>query len=326
MAVVMAANSAGEFAAMLDVEKLNRQKQDLELRSTAQRYRYIRNVVILLIICLSAVLLMLARWYRLGRRLARSREELLVKNDALIESRAEAMAAREQAELASGMKSVFLRNITHEIRTPLNAIVGFSHLIAEASSPESDIHQYADIIKDNNALLLKLIEQVLDLSDLDSGRTLKLVPTDIDECCKNAIARAGVCLKPGVEMEMIPYRKPLKALANGERVEQILHNLLQNACEATAEGKVTLACKLLKESSQIVFTVTDTGTGIPADMREEIFDRFVKLDEFKLGSGLGLSLSRLLAKHMGGSLVVDENYVGGARFVFTLPYSADLQE
>ncbi len=318
--LVRAQTSAGEFAAMLDVERLNSQKQELELQAREQKFHYISILSVVLIICLGGVSLLFVRWYRLGRRLELSQKELLQKNEALVESRAEALAASERAELANRMKSVFIQNMTHEIRTPLNAIVGFSRLISEIASQDSEMRQYTEIIENNNYNLLKLIDQVLDLSDLESGKGVELAPVNIESCCRDAVKEARIHLNEGVKMEFIPPDAPIRSVTDGKRVEQILLNLLQNACRATATGKITLACALEGDPSRVVFSVTDTGIGIPEDKREEIFARFMKLDDFSQGSGLGLSICRMLAEKMGGSLIVDETYTRGARLILTIPY------
>ncbi len=318
--VVNEVNASGEFSALLDVEKLHAEKNELALQAKESQLRYIRNIILLLAVCLGVLAAFLYRVSRLNKQLKSSETQLIQKNASLTESEEKLSVAKEAAEQASAMKSIFIRNMTHEIRTPLNSIVGFSQLLAEMLGPESEGRQYVSIIMENNRTLLKLIDDVLDMSDLDAGKVMDLADVDVNLCCSDSMKAIQPYLQPGVKLDFLPGCEEFIAYSNGERISQVLFNLLHNAAKATSRGGITLTCDLSENRRRIVFTVTDTGPGIPADKREEVFQRFVKIDNFAQGSGLGLAICRLLAQKMGGDLTLDADYTTGCRFVFTLPY------
>ena len=234
---------------------------------------------------------------------------------------AQLVEAKDKAEEADMLKSKFLANMSHEIRTPLNAIVGSSELIVTSYKelPEDEINNISGLIAQNTQLLLKLINDVLDFSRIESNR-VQLNPERVELV---GLARSLIQtetqsnLKNGVKLRFITSYEELWYMIDVRYLQQVIINLLNNAIKFTDEGTVTL--ELQKEKSEIVFSVTDTGIGIPLEKQKLVFRRFEKLDEFKQGTGLGLSICQTIIEKMGGRIFVDPEYRSGARFVFTLP-------
>ena len=312
--------TAGEFAAMLGVERLNLEKSELQQQMQQRDLANKQRIIIFLIALLSLGFIIFYREHLLNGRLRISQKQLSEKNNELLCSQEELKYAKEQAEDGSRMKSEFIQNMSHEIRTPLNSIVGFSQILSSYFSDNDDTKEYAHIIEQNSTNLLQLVNDVLDLSYLDGEREIPAQTiADITGVCQTCIDQVRFKLKPDVQLIFIPERENFTMQTNPDRISQILMNLLQNAAKFTQEGSVTLTYHIREEEKVILFSVTDTGIGIPADKQEAVFERFTKLDSFVPGTGLGLSISRLIAEKMGGSLLIDSTYTTGCRFILTLP-------
>lgn len=228
--------------------------------------------------------------------------------------------AKEEAEESNRIKSAFLANMSHEIRTPLNAIVGFSNVLVGDDATSEEKAQYCDIIQKNSDLLLHLINDILDISRMESGR-IKFVEEECDvvELCQTALSTAEYARRT---QAIYQFQTPVSSLilkTDAQRLKQVLINLLSNAGKFTPSGFIRLAIKVNKEDNCLEFSVTDTGCGIPAGKSERIFERFEKLNEYSQGTGLGLSICKLIVENLGGKIWVDKNYKEGARFVFTHP-------
>lgn len=257
---------------------------------------------------------------RYAYRTRKLKEDLQKERNVLIETTDKLRISKEQAEEANRMKSAFVANISHEIRTPLNAIVGFSDLLEDAE--EGERKEFIGIIKNSSDLLLGLVNDVLDLSRLDSDTfTLSLKECNIYTCCRNAQMSMQQKVMPGVTMTLTCSDKDFVMMTDALRLQQLLLNLLTNATKCTEQGEINLDYQVDREKQQVVFSVTDTGCGIPPDKQESIFNRFEKVDEFKQGAGLGLSICRTIADHFGGTLTVDPDYTQGARFIFVHPFA-----
>lgn len=297
-----------------------KEKQSLELTYQAEQLSVKQRLIvsfILLSLMLSALLYILIWFYHRAHRL---KNELLKEKNSLLESEKLLRTATEKAEGANQKKTAFIASISHEVRTPLNAIVGFSELLLDDTHTEDEKKEFAAIVNNSSELLLNLVNDVLDLARLESGRSQFLFKqTDLVVCCQKALESIEHRIKPGVRLTFSPPSSTYYLHTDGLRIEQLLVNLLSNAAKFTQTGEIHLDFRVERPQRQVVFSVTDTGCGIPLGMKEQIFGRFEKLDEFKQGTGLGLSICRIIAERLNGSIFVDASYTGGARFVFIHP-------
>ena len=235
----------------------------------------------------------------------------------------ELIQAKEKAEESDRLKSAFLANMSHEIRTPLNAVVGFSSLLAETDEAELR-HVYMSLVQENNELLLNLISDILDISKIEAGMIdLVMGRVDVPQLCREVIATFSHKKRDSaVELRFDENSPQIVIDADKNRIVQVLSNFLTNALKFTTKGSITLSY-LLEDESQVRFCVTDTGKGIPDEQKHEIFNRFVKLDSFVQGAGLGLSICQSLVKRMGGKIGVESREGEGSCFWFTHPYVPD---
>ena len=234
----------------------------------------------------------------------------------------ELLTQRKRAEESDRMKSAFLANMSHEIRTPLNAVVGFSEALMDESMAAEDRQPFLDIIRNNNALLLQIINDILELSRLDAGMSeFHFAETDIAALISEVGSVHARNMKPEVQLiTQIPDRA-IQVTTDANRVKQVLHNFMTNAMKFTDAGSITL--KVEEGSEFLTFSVTDTGRGIPENKLDAIFNRFEKLDQFAQGTGLGLSICSSIAKRLGGKITVTSREGEGSTFSFTIPYRAE---
>ena len=308
--------ATGEFATMLNLQQLTAEKGRLEKISQEKQLQNTRIILFSVIGILCVVIVFLWQQRKLNAKLEKSRDKLDEKNRILIEAKEELHKAKEIAEQSNWLKTMFIQNMSHEIRTPLNSIVGFSGVLVDMLDDKEDIGQYVALIESNSKLLLKLVGDILDISILDSEVEIKHNAVDVNACCQASIDAAGTLFSPGIKLIFKPTCDELIINSNYNYIVQVLDNLLSNASKFTHEGSVTLAYETRKETNQLIFTVTDTGIGIPIDEQEHVFERFVKLDNFSQGAGLGLSICRIVAERLGGFLIIDKEYTQGTRFIF----------
>ena len=282
-----------------------------------EQYKYwvigVVSAFMFLIACFLIAIYYIIRINHLKHNLEVSGEELLV--------------AKEKAEESNRLKTAFLANMSHEIRTPLNAIVGFSSVLVSDDSSPAEKELYCDIIQKNSDLLLHLINDILDISRMESGK-IKFVweECDVVELCQTALSTAEYGRKTSA---LFLFETPVTSLViktDAQRLKQVLINLLSNAAKFTPSGSIKLAIAIDKQHQQLELSVSDTGCGIPSDKSDRVFERFEKLNEYSQGTGLGLAISRLIVENLGGKIWVDKDYTEGARFVFTHPLTKKEKE
>ena len=227
------------------------------------------------------------------------------------------IGAKEKAEEADRLKSAFLANMSHEIRTPLNAIVGFSSLLEEAEDAEEK-HLYATIIEENNTLLLQLISDILDLSKIEAG-TFDIIPEQVDaqQLCNELLQSMQVRATEQVEILLAPELPELTFTSDKNRLYQVLLNFVTNALKFTSEGSIVIDYRI--NGNEVRFSVQDTGMGIEPEKQEAIFTRFVKLNNFIAGTGLGLPICQSIVTQLGGKIGVESEPGKGSCFWFTHP-------
>lgn len=279
-----------------------------------------RQVAASVAICLVLAALLYGM-YRLYKGTNRLREELLRERHSLLRTERFLKQAKEEAEEANRKKSAFIANISHEIRTPLNAIVGFSELLAENEYTESEKQEFASLINHNAELLMNLINDVLDLSRLESGNyKVSVKEADWADCCRRALDSVRHRVAPGVELIFTCTAAPYVLPTDAQRLQQLLSRLLLNAAKFTERGSIRLALETDEANRRVQVSVTDTGCGIPPEKHQAVFETFEKLDDFRQGTGLGLPICRNIALRLGGTLFIDPAYRDGARFVFIKPF------
>ena len=265
--------------------------------------------------------IMLQKYAEANRRLTLAQEQLAIANQKLKEYEEKA----QKAEKASKMKSLFLANMSHEIRTPLNAIEGFSRVLVETDSQE-DRMKFFEIIESNNNRLMSLVNEILDLSRVESGEiVMKKSNTDLNLLC-DSIKNLFKFRCP--ETVKLVWKKPNMAVTfntDANRITQVFSNLVSNALKHTSSGSITYGYRMLEEGTNIEFFVQDTGSGIAPDDLQHIFNTYVSRDaENNSGYGLGLALCKIIVEKLGGKIYVESKLGEGSLFRFVLPFEGTI--
>lgn len=242
---------------------------------------------------------------------------------AQVEREEQLILAKQIAENAE-LKQSFLNNMSHEIRTPLNAIVGFTNILVGEGSDQIDPEEKAmmlELVNHNNDLLLKLVNDVLEISRLESGgMTFEMEECDLKDIVKEIFMTYEGLVQPTLQFHLeMDESIPLTVRTDRFRLTQVISNLLNNANKFTKEGEITLGCKINKEHNEVCIYVQDTGKGIDEQELIMIFDRFYKTNEFEQGSGLGLSISKVIVERLGGRIEVQSEVGKGSCFTVLLP-------
>lgn len=234
------------------------------------------------------------------------------ENQLLINSKLE---AEEEVQ----RKTVYFTNMTHEIRTPLNAITGFADLLVVDDDPEMQ-KQYVEIIKNNSNMLMELINGILDLSRLESGKTdMNFIKVDMDEFI-NEIYQIHLAMIPkGVKLEVEKPEETVFFNTDRNRLMEVMFNFLSNAIKHTQKGIIKIIMKLTGE--KLILVVKDTGSGIPAEKQDLVFERFAKADEAIQGTGLGLPICRAIVHRLGGEIFLDSVVGQGSTFTASFPFN-----
>ncbi len=300
-----------------EVDKLELKNKQIEVETG----RYKLMVTIALVVVLSfAFVVILVHYIRVNRMrklLEESDKELKKDKEQLLLSEKELSIAKEKAEASNRLKDIFLSNLSHEIRTPLNSIVGFSSLLDKIKD-ETEMKEYVSIIKQNSDLLLKLVNDTVSVSLLQTNQLpLTWEDVEINGCCKKILDEYNNKVSSDVKLEFKASFDKFLLKTDKTQLRQILDNLLSNAVKFTEKGSITLVCEIDEKSENVRFIVEDTGCGIPKEMQDKIFESFEKVDSFIQGMGLGLTICKLVAGRLGGTIVLDAAYEKGTRMIFT---------
>ena len=290
-------NDLANLRARHDVDKLELANKKMELEAAHSRTKLLvmgGGLVLLLLVCCSLGYISYSR-HKYGLQLKQ---------------------AKDKAEEADRLKSAFLANMNHEIRTPLNAIVGFSQVLVDEEDRETRL-EFSNIIQSNNELLQRLIGDVLDLSKIESN-SMPLIykELDIGLLMKEIYSMILLRMPSGIELRLSDC-EALVMEADKNRLTQILTNLLTNSIKHTEKGFIRFGYK--RTAASVECFVEDSGEGIPRDKIDSIFSRFVQLDSWSKGVGLGLAICRGLVEQMGGKIWVTSELGKGSIFYVTLP-------
>lgn len=285
--------STAEMTGLLDTERLEAEKNELKLNSELERRRLAIIFLCTIILLGSCIVFIILRNKR--------------KSIALLSQ-------------ANEIKDKFIKNISHEVRTPLNAIVGYSQILSEPETlTKKERDEFVNVLTESSDALAIIIDNILGANDMiDGNNKVNIVQTSLLNICKSAIKASERYLHEGIEMKLeTEVDEDFKVRTDAFRVQQILINLLNNSCKNTEKGCITLTCT--SENDKMTFKVSDPGCGIPENMADKIFEPFFKVDQFKPGVGLGLSVSLDIATKLGGTLKLDEANKCGSIFILELP-------
>ena len=301
----MKKDEAAELTAIYNMQE--KETEIAQQKADMARQRYVATIVAFVLIIIFFVLFTYYR-HQAARRLQTAYHQLEIAN--------------EHAEESSRMKTSFIQQISHEIRTPLNILSGFTQVVTtpDITLDEESKKEINEKILENTNRITTLVNKMLELSDVSS----KTVIECNDQVLAIQIAAQAVSNFPTEGEGLVPISLDVDEAANDAMLQtneqgatRVLVLLLDNARRYTKEGHIRLLVG--KKDGVVRFTVEDTGIGVPPNEAEHIFQEFVQLNEYAEGTGIGLTVARSIARRLGGDVVLDTRYTGGARFVMTHP-------
>lgn len=295
-----------EMSTRYNMNKLELDAQKISMQARNMQYYYACALIVILLVALIIGIKFYLHKLKSNHLLQKQAQELIHAN--------------EKVQKAQLMKTAFIQNMNHEVRTPLNSIVGFSECLANISMSQEEIKEMSSTIKKNSDNLLKIISDMLSISNIDSDESvLTYEDISVDALCSDLIQEMQEQVKPEVKLYYSPCNTDYILASNRNTLYQILSNLVHNAVKFTQKGEVELSYQVDNSQEELRFYVRDTGPGIDNELKEKIFERFYKIDSFVPGAGLGLSLSRVLATRLEAQVYLDESYHDGCLFVFSHP-------
>ena len=302
-----------------EVDKVELRNKQFELENERYKVTITLALVVVLILMLIVIFIHYSRIKHIKNQLEKSDKELKKDKELLLLSEKKLFSAMKKAEASNQFKDAFLANLSHEIRTPLNSIVGFSSLLGNMQQ-KSEAKEYANIIKHNSDLLLKLVNDAVSVTLLQTGQiSFQEEKVDVCSICRILVQSYAAKAKSGVVVETDLHQEAFMLKTDKMYFKQVLENLLSNAVKFTDKGHVTLSTELAEDGKSIRFIVTDTGSGIPESIQNNIFDTFQKQDSFIQGVGLGLTICKLIAQGLNASILLDTEYKNGTRMILNHP-------
>ena len=297
---------------------LNELRAQNELLQQRSRFTTGGLAMILVVTAMLLFLVINNRWnHRLeikNRQLERERNVVIAKNKQLA-------IEYDRAENALKARKAFMQSITHEVRTPLNAISGFTQVLAtpDLEMTAAERLDFSLRIQENTRLLTNIVDDLIQISDMESGYELP-APEQFPVAALVTMALESISSRVAPTVTLInnsTVAEDLVVTTYPQMIQTILRKLLDNSAKFTRQGNITLSVSFKDE--KLFFSVTDTGPGIPPEMKDVVFERFTKLDDFVQGTGLGLSLARMAAERIGGTLTLDTDHNPGAKFDLIVP-------
>lgn len=302
-------DNMNELNAEMGLTKMQEETLEKEKEATKRQNMLLSITIILLLAALGLVISRYLMRRRLQKQLVKKNKELEI--------------ALMRAEESDRMKTSFIEHVSHEIRTPLNVITGFTQVITnpsfklEAAERDKMIHD----ISVNTIEITNIVNELLEVAQEESRQHYEKNDTiEVNAFCEKIIKDMDILNLHHLDVQFLSeVGADFTMKTNRKALEKILRQLLENALKFTEKGHIECKVSESPEEGVVRFTITDTGIGIAEEHQERIFERFFKVDSFKQGFGLGLTMSRKIALLLGGSLYLDKEYTEGARFMLTLP-------
>ncbi len=313
-----------ELQTLYELSNRKHQTAEVELERQNRRAMEITVVSIILALTLFVFVILYARFRGLSKKLNITNEALKADRASLLNAQQKLVEARDKARLAETEKSQIITYISNELMGPANAVSEYAHMLIDSLPAEQNdiMRKFVDVISGNTRIIQTIAFDVQEFSTIETHRLSTICePVDANRMAGMAVESVRPGVKSGVSLELIPVADGSPVIiTDARRVEAILLSLLSNAIKFTDEGSVTLKVEIDRDAAKAVFSVTDTGIGVPADKAEQIFERFERLNSERMGLGLGLSNCRMIASALNGTVNLDTSYTGpGSRFVLTIP-------